>query len=70
MNEKVRLDKCTHCGSSDIEEAGWDIYCTDDGDVISELQYTCDKCGKLSFACNSARKQEFTLNLDALKKEK
>jgi len=68
-NEQVRLDKCSHCGSANIEEVGWDIYEADD-DVISELQYKCDDCGKLSFARNSAKKCEFTLNLSALIPEK
>lgn len=66
MNEKNRLTKCEHCNSDNIEEVGGDIYCTEDGDVISELQYMCYDCKKISCALNSARNGEFFLDLGAL----
>jgi RNA polymerase subunit RPABC4/transcription elongation factor Spt4 len=66
MNEKNRLTVCPNCGSSNFEEVGSDIYTTDNGDVISELQYVCHSCRTISSAYNSARSGEFTLNWDAL----
>ena len=62
-NEMIKCDKCQNCQSSNIYEAGWDIFENVDGDMISELQYKCNDCGNLSFAQNSARRGEFTLNL-------